>query len=90
MARDHDLKHLSREERADLLGKLKDVIRDEFGEDLGDLRAELLLEALGKLLGPQYYNEAIADARAVAAERAETIQEELFGLTRQAPPEARR
>ena len=90
MPRDDGLKHLTREERADLLGELKDLVRDEFGEDLGDLRAELLLEALGKLLGPRYYNEAIADARAVAAARAETIQEELFGLTRQAPPAAPR
>ena len=43
---------------------------------------EMLLEFVGKTIGPVFYNEAIEDARATAANRAETIQEELLGLTR--------
>ncbi|MGI8926291.1 MAG: DUF2164 family protein [Tepidiformaceae bacterium] len=42
----------------------------------------MVIDFFAKLVGPFAYNEAIEDARAIVAERAETVQEELLGLTR--------
>ncbi len=82
MPGDPALKRLSKDQKTELLRQVQQYFRVEFEVELGDLRAELVLEFFGALVGPLHYNEAIEDARAVAAARAETIQEEIFGLTR--------
>ncbi|MFQ5380606.1 MAG: DUF2164 domain-containing protein [Dehalococcoidia bacterium] len=74
---------LSKEERLELVRQVQHYFREEFDVDLGDLGAEFVIEFFGKLLGPPYYNRAVADARAIVADRAQTIDEELFGLTRE-------
>jgi uncharacterized protein (DUF2164 family) len=74
---------LPKDDKLEVVRQVQQHFRDEFDFELGDLEAELLLEYFEKLLGPFAYNEAIADARAVVARRAETMDEELFGLTRQ-------
>ncbi len=74
---------LSKEERLELVRQVQHYFQTEFELDLGDLGAGFVIEFFGKLLGPAYYNRALADARAIVADRAQTTDEELFGLTRQ-------
>ena len=74
---------LPRDERIELIRQAQQYLVDEFDLEPGDLAVELLLEHLGTLLAPVLYNRAIEDARKVVSERAITIDEELFGLSRQ-------
>ena len=73
---------LTKEQKNEAIRLLQQYLLDEHELELGDLGAELLLEFVAKITGPIAYNEAVNDARAIAANRAETIQEELLGLTR--------
>jgi uncharacterized protein (DUF2164 family) len=73
---------LTPDQKVEAIRLLQQYLRDEHDFELGDLGTELLLEFVTKITGPISYNEAVNDARAIAADRAETIQEELLGLTR--------
>lgn len=73
---------IEKEHKAELVRRVQIHMEQEHDLDLGDLGAALLLDFFGELVGPVYYNEAIDDARAVALNRSDTIQEELLGLTR--------
>ncbi len=72
----------SREETADITAKLRAYFRDELDMDLAALPAELLLDFLGREIGPFFYNRAVYDAQAVVAKKAEDINEALAGLER--------
>jgi uncharacterized protein (DUF2164 family) len=72
----------SREETADITAKLRGYFRDELDMDLAALPAELLLDFLGREIGPFFYNRAVYDAQAVVAKKAEDINEALAGLER--------
>ena len=72
----------SREETADITAKLRAYFRDELDFDLAALPAELLLDFLGREIGPFFYNRALYDAQAVVAKKAEDIGEALSGLER--------
>ena len=77
--------NLTQPERTELVRQIQQHFEDEFELELGDLRAGFVLEFFSKLLGAALYNRALADARAIVADRAQTIDEELFGLTRDTP-----
>ena len=77
---------LSRDDRQRLVPLVKAYFLDEREEELGDLGAGLLLDYMAGLVGPVFYDRALTDARAVVASRAETIDEEIFGLSRQDAP----
>ena len=72
----------SREETADITAKLRGYFRDELDMDLAALPAELLLDFLGREIGPFFYNRAVYDAQAVVAKKAEDINEALAGQER--------
>ena len=72
----------SREERADITARLRTWFRDELDMDLPALPAEMLLDFLGREIGPFFYNRAVYDAQAVVAKKAEDIGEALAGLER--------
>ena len=72
----------SREETADITARLRAYFRDELETDLDDLPAEMLLDFLGREIGPFFYNRALYDAQAVVAKKAEDIGEALAGLER--------
>ena len=72
----------SREERADITARLRTWFRDELDMDLPALPAEMLLDFLGREIGPFFYNRALYDAQAVVAKKAEDIGEALAGLER--------
>lgn len=72
----------SREETADITARLRAYFRDELEIDLAALPAEMLLDFLGREIGPFFYNRAVYDAQAVVAKKAEEINEALAGLER--------
>jgi uncharacterized protein (DUF2164 family) len=78
---------LERKDRVELVRLVQQRFRDEHDLDPGDLAADEELRFFAGLLGPLFYNQAIEDARRIAGLRAQTIDEELFGLTRERPRE---
>ena len=72
----------SREETAAITGKLRDYFRDELEIDLAALPAEMLLDFLGREIGPFFYNRGLYDAQAVVMKKSEDIAEAIAGLER--------
>lgn len=61
---------LSGEARTRARASLKRYFAEHLDEDIGDLKADLLLAYVLEEFGPTIYNQAIADARAFFEERA--------------------
>ncbi len=76
------LARLPRESKGEAVRLLQAYLRDEMDHDAGELATELLLDFVAEMVGPFYYNEALSDARRVAADRAATTDEEIFALER--------
>lgn len=74
---------LSAEARRAASQRLRLWLKDELDQQVGGLQAEALLDLVLADIGPLFYNRGVADARAVAAARAEDLDEALHGLERQ-------
>ena len=46
-----------------LLGSIKQFFLEELDDDIGDLKARLVLDFFLREMGPSIYNQAIADAQ---------------------------
>jgi uncharacterized protein (DUF2164 family) len=74
------MKKFTREQKLPAIRAIQDWFMRERDEEIGDLAAELLLDALGPTIGRLWYNQAIHDARAIVASQMATLDEELFAL----------
>ena len=54
---------LSKDTEKRLIESIKRYFREQMDEDIGDLKASLLLEFCVREIGPSIYNHAIADAQ---------------------------
>ncbi len=55
---------LSKDTQHELIPSIKRYFVEHMDEEIGDLKASLLLEFCLKEIGPSIYNQAIADAQA--------------------------
>ncbi|NNL66083.1 MAG: DUF2164 domain-containing protein [Myxococcales bacterium] len=78
---------LSDERRADLIPRIQAHCREHFDDDVGALKAELLLDFFVKELGPAVYNQAIKDAHDYLAEKLVDLEGEFYEP--EAPPRSR-
>lgn len=60
---------LNEDTRRRLIGSIKRYAEERLDEEMGDLKAALLLEFALEEIGPCIYNRAIADAQAHMTER---------------------
>jgi uncharacterized protein (DUF2164 family) len=65
---------VSPETRKRLIVSLKRYFTENFDEELGDLKAGLLLEYCLEEIGPAVYNQAIADAQAYFTDRVADLE----------------
>lgn len=72
----------SKEERAAITARLREYFRDELEVDLPALSGEMLLDFLGREIGPFFYNRGLYDAQAVVAKKSDEIGEAILGLER--------
>jgi uncharacterized protein (DUF2164 family) len=79
-ANDRRPKKFTRAQKQSAIHAVQEWFRRERDEDVGELAAELLIDALGPTIGRLWYNEAIHDARSVVADRMSLLDEELFAL----------
>lgn len=73
---------MTREYREELCLRIQQYVADELGQEIGQLAAENMLDFMLGELGPHLYNQAVADARHVAAQRMAGLEEDLYALER--------
>ncbi len=60
---------LDRESEDRSLASIKRFFDEQMGDDIGELKARLVLEFCLKEIGPSVYNRAVADAQSFMQER---------------------
>jgi len=69
---------LSDTARKQAIAALQEHFRDNLDDEIGDLKAGLLLDFFLSELGPSVYNQGLADARAFFEERANDLAAILY------------
>lgn len=64
---------LSKERRKELIAAIKSYFLEHHDEQIGDLKAGLLLDFFMKKLAPPVYNQAIKDAQAYFQQKVEDL-----------------
>lgn len=60
---------LDKQQKADLAAAIKTYLVDELDEEISGLQCEMLLEHLGEVVGPAFYNQGLKDAHAAVLRR---------------------
>lgn len=69
---------IPREKQQRLVAELREYFDRNMEEELGDLKAMLLLDFCVERIGPVIYNQAIADARAFMADKVADLDGTLY------------
>jgi uncharacterized protein (DUF2164 family) len=69
---------LSDERRSLLIAATQAHFRDQFDDNIGELKAGLILDFFVKSLGPPVYNQAIRDAHGFIQEKLVDLQGEFY------------
>jgi uncharacterized protein (DUF2164 family) len=73
---------IAREEKNLLIAQVQQYAEEQFGEPIGNIAAEGLLDEILTLVTPFVYNQAIADTKKVLADEWTRLDEELNVLER--------
>jgi uncharacterized protein (DUF2164 family) len=76
---------LSRDDRALALERIREHLRDEGGEEPGDLSVLLWYDFIADAVAPLFYNEGIAAAQRVLLRAADAIDADLEAQKRPQP-----
>jgi len=69
---------LSEERRSMLIGAIQGFFRDQLDDDVGELKAGLVLDFFVKQLGPPVYNQAIRDAHGFMQDKLVDLEGEFY------------
>lgn len=78
---------IQRQDKDELVSEIQDYVAREFGEPIGNIAAEGLLDYVLSLVLPHIYNQAIQDAKNLVSTEFARLDEEMSVLLR---PVARR
>jgi uncharacterized protein (DUF2164 family) len=71
-----------KEERAAIVGRIQGYFRDELDASIGEIPSELLLDFFSEQIGAFYYNQGLADAKAVLGKVVDDVEERIYALER--------
>ena len=71
---------LAKEVEERLIASIKRYFEEQMDEEIGDLKAELLLDLFIRQLGPPVYNQAIKDAHKFIQEKLHDLEDEYYAL----------
>ncbi|MBP1976895.1 DUF2164 domain-containing protein [Cohnella thailandensis] len=71
---------LPKEQREELVRGVQTYFENELDQTIGNLGAEQFLDFMIRELSPYLYNQALADARHVLAQKMASLEEELYSL----------
>jgi uncharacterized protein (DUF2164 family) len=69
---------LSEERRSALISAIQGFFREQLDDDIGDLKARLVLDFFVEKLGPSVYNQAIRDASGFMQDKLVDLEGELY------------
>lgn len=69
---------ISEEKQKRLIASIQRYFEEQMEEEIGDLKASLLLEFCVKEIGPPIYNQAVTDLRDQMLQRVEEIDESCY------------
>jgi uncharacterized protein (DUF2164 family) len=69
---------LSEERRSALISAIQGFFRDQLDDDVGELKAGLVLDFFVKQLGPPVYNQAIRDAHGFMQDKLVDLEGEFY------------
>lgn len=70
----------SREEKAEIVERIRRHFADELDFEIGAIPAEFVLDFFTGEIGAFYYNRGLADAQAVFARKLDDINDEIYAL----------
>jgi uncharacterized protein (DUF2164 family) len=70
----------SKENRAEIVGRIQRYFRNELDQEIGNMPAELLLGFFSETIGGYYYNQGLADAQAVFGKSLDEINDRIYAL----------
>ncbi len=70
----------TKDEKEQLIYKIKHYFNTELGEEIGQFDAEFLLEFFGKEIGPYFYNHGLQDAQGAMDSQMDTLKEVLYTM----------
>lgn len=73
---------ISREEKERLVLKVQGHLSEEAEVEMGRFDVESLVDLVGRLLGPHYYNSGLRDAQALLARQVDQINDALYEMER--------
>jgi uncharacterized protein (DUF2164 family) len=76
------IKNIPKENKEQMMLKIKEYFYNERSEEIGDLGAQILLDYMIKEIGPHIYNQGIKDARSLIEQKMVSIEEDLYALER--------
>lgn len=71
---------LSKDERAEIVDRIKLYFNQELNQSIGQFDAEFLLNFFTEEIGPYYYNRGLLDAQAVIEKQVESIADALYAI----------
>jgi uncharacterized protein (DUF2164 family) len=73
---------LPKENKDQIIDKIKDYFYNERSEEIGDLAAENLLDFVLKEIGPYLYNQGVKDAKVMVEQKMMSLEEDIQSLVR--------
>lgn len=71
-----------KERRKALVAAVRQYFKDQFGEEIGEMKAGFLLDFFTQHLGPPIYNQAIRDAQSYIQQKAIELEDVLYQFER--------
>jgi uncharacterized protein (DUF2164 family) len=69
-----------KEEKAEIVGRIRRYFSDEFDHSIGVLNAEFLLDFLAGEVGPYFYRQGLRDAQAALAKTMDDFEDAIYRL----------
>lgn len=75
----------NKQEKADLVSRIRKHLRDELDCEISGLQGEMLLDFLSAELGPRFYNRGLSDALTAVTRRMEDAASDIDILEKTVP-----
>ena len=71
---------LSKENKEEIVSRIKTYFREELDQEIGGFDAEFLLDFFAKEVGCYFYNQALLDVHALLEKQMESMTDTIYAL----------
>lgn len=76
---------VEKQQKADMVSAARAFLSEELDTEIGALQAEMMVDRLGEILGPMFYNWGLQDAHAAMLRRMEDAAADIDVLEKHIP-----